>query len=242
MTKIARGAKIIFMIAVVLSTFIIIAFLLLLVLHPVGPGLPPDQDFAAVMVSSQSSSIPNCSVTDRNTELMPELCVMESVHENYPAFPELTPMTGHVIFCNTESFEQRVAVFWYFNREEDFEAAKNQLVGYLHESGSIAVVELELDLGPENYDGLNTGQGNSEPVRHSIPQKITGSSYVGNSTAGYFFIVNRPISKTREDYFIEYIGLVGNTNLTDGSADLKKIIATNGDSYYLFIGDTVPLE
>jgi hypothetical protein len=205
----------------------------------IGPGLPPNHNFAATMVSSQSMMFQNCSAAEKNPEMHPEFCVEQVFLEYYPPFRELTPMASYVVFRNMNTSGQRVAAFWNFNSKDDFDTARGQLRKYLQDHGRVSVATLALD--NEKLAIRNIHPEYPEKKINSIPQQITGSSFIGKDTAGYFFVINQPVSKSREDFFIEYVGLVGDTNLTAGSTDLEYLIAMQGDSYYLFNEGTVPL-
>ncbi len=240
MTATIEKVKILLMIVFLILAGIIIASLVFLLTSPIGPGLPPDQDFSATLVSPQSITIQNCSVTGRHHPIQPDLCVEEVMHGHYPGFPELTPMTSYLVFSHAGSSGKRVAVFWYFNRKDDFDTARDRLLEYLKRNGRISAAEL--DPAGVALGFRNTSQDHAGSPARTMLQKIPGTVFTGNNTAGYFFVVNQPISASREDFFIEYFGLIGDTDLETGSADLKDLIVTAGDSYYLFSGKTSPLE
>ena len=217
----------------ILLSIIIFSFVM------IGPGLPKDQNFAATMVSPQSMIFQNCSDGDKIFEKGSEFCIEQVSLEHYPQFHELTPMTSFVIFRNMNTSGKRVAAFWQFTSKGDFAIAERQLCKFLQGSGGVSIADL--DLNHHKIAIRHYHQNYPEKRIDQIPNQITGTAFTGKETAGYFFVVNQPISKTRDDFFIEYIGLVGDTNLTANSSDLEYLIAMQGDMYYLFNGNIQPL-
>ncbi|MCK9632579.1 MAG: hypothetical protein M0R30_13185, partial [Methanoregula sp.] len=104
---------------------------------------------------------------------------------------------------------------------------------YLKTQGQLTPVSLDLsrEIQSWNYAG-----------RQAPPSTLEGTAFESNDTAGYFFVIKKAVMPSRDDCFIEYFGLIGENNLSAGSADLRQIIALEGNPWYLFTGRTGPLS
>ncbi|MCK9632103.1 MAG: hypothetical protein M0R30_10730 [Methanoregula sp.] len=204
----------------------------------IGPGIPPDADMSYLMLSDQGPSFERCPLIQNGSKTPPGLCV-DSIREgNYPHFPELSPSSRYGIFGNTGSGESMVIAVWYFKRENDFVLKEGQLVKYLQDHGIIN--KGELDFSAEQQVIKKRNLENPRESRLMIPQTVQGTAYSDNETAGYFFVIQRPISLDREDYYLMYYGVVTNNTPSSATPSLKLLMAEN-NGYYTFRGVVRPL-
>jgi hypothetical protein len=166
------------------------------------------------------------------------LCIDYIQEGNYPHFAELSPTSRYGIFGNTGSGESMAIAVWYFKRESDFVLKEGQLVKYLQDHGIINPGELDFSAEQQVIKKMN--QENPRKSRLIIPQTVQGTAYSDNETAGYFFVIQRPISLDREDYYIVYYGVVTTNPLSSAPPSLKLLMAENND-YYNFRGVVRPL-
>ncbi len=204
----------------------------------IGPGIPPDADMSYLMLSDQGPSFEKCPLIQNGSGTPPGTCV-DSIREgNYPHFPELSPTSRYGIFGNTGSGESMAIAVWYFKRESDFVLKEGQLVKYLKDHGIVNTAELDFSAEQQVIKKMN--QENPRESRLMIPQTVQGTAYSDNGTAGYFFVIQRPISLDREDYYIMYYSVVTTSALSSATPSLKLLMAENND-YYTFRGVVRPL-
>lgn len=199
----------------------------------IGPGIPPDADMSYLMLSDQGPSFEKCPLIRNGSGIRPGICV-ESIREgSYPHFRNLSPTSRYGIFGNTGSGESMVIAVWYFKRESDFVPTEGQLVKYLKDHGILNPAELDFRAEQQVIKKMN--QENPRESRLMIPQTVQGTAYSDNETAGYFFVIQRPISLDREDYYLMYYGVVTTSDLSSATPSLKLLMAEN-NGYYTFRG------
>lgn len=209
---------------------LILIFFLVILMHPIGPGLPEHMDFANAVVWNVGNL---CNSPRQTNQSGQDLCISEKTSGNYPKFPSLSSMAGFVECRKTGTNESRVAAIWYFENPVECSSAEEQLSAYLKTRGTISPIPL--DLTSEIQSWKYTGRKKPSPI-------LEGTAYESNTTSGYFFVLKKAIMPGRDDCFIEYFGLIGENNLSAGSSDLRQIIAREGNPWYLFSGQTGPLS
>jgi hypothetical protein len=188
-------------------------------------------DFSGAVIGNAG---PVCAVgDDANRPGGSDFCISQKNSFNYPKFLSLSPMAGYAVFRKAGSNETFVAAIWYFENQDECATAEKELSQDLRSRGRVAPVVL--DLTQEIQSWKYTGRQISSPV-------LKGTTFEGNDTAGYFFVVNNAVMPSRDDCFIEYFGQNGKSDLPAGSADLRHIIALEGNPWYLFTGQTRPLS
>jgi hypothetical protein len=133
------------------------------------------------------------------------------------------------VFRKPGTNQPRVFAIWYFENPEDCNRSEEQLSRYLKAGGQVTPVALNLTTEIQSWEYSG---------RQTSPTTLEGTTFEGNDTAGYFFVIKKAVMPGRDDCFIEYFGLVGENNLSAGSADLRQIIALEGNPWYLFTGRT----
>lgn len=204
-------------------------FTIIFLLHPIGPGLPEHMDFSGAVIGNAGH---RCDSTDHALQGEQDLCISMRNSGNYPEFPALTPTAGYAIFRQPEKNLTRVVAVWYFENSKDCTVSEELLLENLKNRGQ--VTNARIDLTHELQSWKYTGRQSPLPI-------LEGTAFESTDTAGYFFIVKNAVMPSRDDCFIEYFGLIDENNLSEGSGDLRKIIALEGNPWYLFTGQTGPL-
>ncbi|AKB50305.1 hypothetical protein MSBRW_1052 [Methanosarcina barkeri str. Wiesmoor] len=168
----------------------------------IGPGLPPSEE-------------------------MPRWYIPDTYKENEQTctllFPKISP------YCNMVNISDgKFMIVWYFDDESEFLKGEDALYRYLEENGS--VFQQKLNISTELQEKIKRDKANNTwgPTVGSHSFNATG--YESPETSGYFLVYERPFLETREDYFVAYYGIMGLTNLTEETPELKKLIA---ESYYM---------
>jgi hypothetical protein len=135
------------------------------------------------------------------------------------SFPKISP------YCNAGNYsEGKFINVWYFDDESKFLKGEDTLYLYLEENGN--VFHQELNISAELQEEIERRE-----VENSCNiTSFNATGYESPETSGYFLVYKRPFLETREDYFIVYYGIMGLTNLTEETPELKKLIA---ESYYM---------
>lgn len=214
-----------------ISFILIFIFFLFILTLPVGPGLPQHMDFSGAVIGNVG---PLCAAGDDANRLIgSDFCISQKNFLNYPKFLSLSPMAGYAVFRKAGTNETFVAATWYFENQSECATSEKELSQYLRSHGQVAPVTL--DLTQEIQSWKYAGKQIPSPV-------LKGTTFKGNDTAGYFFVVKNAVVPSRDDCFIEYFGHIGESDLSAGSADLRHIIAWEGNPWYLFTGQTGPLS
>jgi hypothetical protein len=159
----------------------------------VGPGLPPSGMLAEWYLPD--------SMQDDDADYL-------------SLFPDLSPYaacgnyTRHAMMCT-----------WYFEDQETFLRAENNLSRYLAGSGEVDIVELDLT-------GVNTS------YEISGSRIFNATRYRNETTSGYFLVYNRPFLADRDDCYIVYYGTRDNGTLQDPK--LEKMMARSLGRVYGF--------
>jgi len=203
----------------------------------IGPGLPPNADLSYLALQ-QDGPIKICNPLMNSTGTNLDFC-LENLHEqNYPVFHELSPKSRYGIVKDTGSGDEFVIAVWYFDTKENFVREEAQLLKYLENNGNISTVDLDMRSGQDTIK-MEILEKTRE-TQYVVSPKLRATAYTGRNTTGYFFAVKKPVSSDREDYFIEYYGSIGKTNLSSQAPLLRMLIAENND-YYTFRGTEDPL-
>ncbi|WP_269851429.1 hypothetical protein [Methanosarcina horonobensis] len=149
------------------------------------------------------------------SEGMPEWYIPETWKGNIQSctssFPEISP------YCNAGNYSGRKYInVWYFDDESEFLKGEDTLYRYLEENGN--VFQEELNISAELQEEIERRE--VENFCNITSFNVTG--YESPETSGYFLVYERPFLETREDYFIVYYGIMGLTNLTEETPELKK--------------------
>jgi hypothetical protein len=208
----------------------ILVFLIIPVQQIAGPGLPQHMDFSGAVIGNSG---PLCASTDDANSPESNFCISQKNSGNYPKFPTLSAMAGYAVFRKNGTDYSYVAAIWYFENPDECATSEKELSQYLNDHGQLRPVTL--DLIKEIQSWKYTGKQVPSPV-------LKGTEFKSNDTAGYFFTVKNAIVPDRNDCFIEYFGRIGESDLSAGSADLKQIIALEGNPWYIFTGRTETLS
>lgn len=223
MTRSPLRNLVLFLIGLALSGTII-AF------HPIGPGLPQHMDFSGAVIGNVG---PLCASGNDANHPESDFCILQKNSGTYQEFPSLSPMAGYAVIRKEGTNETFIVAIWYFEHQDECATSEKGLYQYLRSHGQVAPVTL--DLTQEIQSWKYTSKQIPSPV-------LKGTTFKGNDTAGYFFVVKNAVVPSRDDCFIEYFGHIGESDLSAGSADLRHIIAWEGNPWYLFTGQTGPLS
>jgi hypothetical protein len=200
----------------------------------IGPGLPPDHNFAAVMISNQSMVFPPCPGNSRAEGIDSAFCFEQQTTGSSPLFPLLTQKSAYILFRNVSSGANYTVAIWCFNNRADFLTAQDRLQGYIRKHGTALPVTLDLRREQEQVRLFN--RENPRMELKLVPESLQATAFIGNTTAGYFFVSNEQFAAGRDDHLIEYFGMLNNNSLQDGSEDLQQLVAFNSDTWNLFHG------
>lgn len=214
----------------IIAIVILLLFVIIITSHPIGPGLPQHMDFSGAIIGNVG---PLCASGNDPNHPESDFCILQKNSGNYPKFLSLSPMAGYAVFRKAGTNETFVAAIWYFENRNECATSEKELSQYLRSHGQVAPVALDLthEIQSWKYQG------------EQIPSTVLkGTTFEGNNTAGYFFVVKNAVVPSRDDCFIEYFGQIGKSDLTTGAADLRHIIAREGNPWYLFTGQTGQLS
>jgi hypothetical protein len=167
----------------------------------IGPGLPPSGMLAEWYLPD--------SMQDDDADYL-------------SLFPDLSPYaacgnyTRHAMMCT-----------WYFEDQETFLRAENNLSRYLAGSGEVDIVELDLT-------GINTS------YEISGSRIFNATRYRNETTSGYFLVYDKPFFANRDDCYIVYYGTRNNATLQDPR--LEKMMARSLGRVYDLGGSTVDVR
>lgn len=222
-------------IVIVITLVICVLIVIFLRSIIIGPGIPPNADLSYLALQ-EGNPIRGCSLQINQSEMTHDFCIENLQTDNFPQFHELSPTSRYAIVKNAGSDNELVIAIWYFNQKKNFVSEEGQLLKYLKDTGNVSLTELEIPEEPQAIAGKNSSEN-----RYTIPRTLRGIAYSGNVTAGYFFVARQPVSPDREDYFIEYYGLINSTNLSSGTSSIKKLLIANSDSF-IFSGNVGPIS
>lgn len=157
------------------------------------------------------------------SEAMPKWYIPGAWQKNEQGCTSLFPEISS--YCDMENFsEGKFISVWYFDDESEFLKGENTLYLYLEENGNM--FQQELNISTELQEEIKRREVENFPNLTSF----NSTGYESSETSGYFLVYESPFLKGREDYFIVYYGIMGTTNLTEETPELKKLIA---ESYYM---------
>lgn len=168
----------------------------------IGPGLPP-------------------------SESMPKWYIPGAWQKSEKGCTSLFPKISSYCDMGNFSGEKFISV-WYFDGESEFLKGEDTLYQYLNSNGSVS--QQKLNISTELQERIKREDANSSWGPTVDSHSFNATEYESPETSGYFLVYERPFLETREDYFIVYYGIMGLTNLTEETPELKKLIA---ESYYM---------
>ncbi|PKL58902.1 MAG: hypothetical protein CVV34_00540, partial [Methanomicrobiales archaeon HGW-Methanomicrobiales-5] len=65
------------------------------------------------------------------------------------------------------------------------------------------------------------------------PKTIRATSFTNSSDSGIFLTISRPLISGRDDFFIQYIGVINSTNPSGNAADIRDLVTLNNRPYNL---------
>jgi hypothetical protein len=213
---------------VVLTVFVLMPIFL------IGPGLPPDYNFPAVMISNQSMFFTPCPGNSGGGEIDSAFCYEQQNTGPSLLFPTLSQKSANILFRNMSSGANYTVAIWCFNNRADFLTAQDRLQGYIRKHGTALPVTLDLRREQEQVRLYN--RGNPRMELKIVPESLQATAFTGKTTAGYFFVSNQQLAAGRDDHLIEYFGMLDNNSLEEGSEDLRQLVAFNSDTWNLFHG------
>lgn len=137
-------------------------------------------------------------------------------------FPDLSQYSASGSYERRNSTDTYRVVSWYFDDWNDFTIAEKRLLALLGTSGEIQPASLNMTLQYQDFQEVN--RVNEIVDCPDIPPTLQATAFESTNESGYFFAVQTPLNRGREDYFI--VGyLAENGNLTGQGPYLKDLIA-----------------
>lgn len=138
-------------------------------------------------------------------------------HTSAPQFPVLSPYARYNNYSRVGSDDQYMIADWYFTEPAGFHSAREQLLGYLRQTGSVSSVDFNGTSGtlPDITTGDEILQNTNDGPR--LPDSIRATGYESGNTSGYFLTASRPGTgimmgnfwySPDQEYYIVYYGVV----------------------------------
>jgi hypothetical protein len=188
---------------------------------PIGPGVPPSEYLPQLMISG-NDAYSVCSEYKDQERTLYFTPVGERENENYRQFPPLSPFSSYRLFRDENTNTTLIISVWYFNSQADFRAAQQNLLAFLKENGTVNSSDLEIG----NKSTICGATGNTpRDSRFNSPNTIRVTSFAGSDESGIFLTNSRPLIPTRDDYFIQYVGVINSTDLSGNTGEIKNLVA-----------------
>ncbi|MDD1702347.1 MAG: hypothetical protein LUQ31_05145 [Methanoregula sp.] len=207
-------------IIIILGILLIIATGKLFVV-PIGPGVPPSEYLPGLMITG-NNDYTVCSGDHNQNETVYFIPVGKIVNENYGQFPSLSRFSSHRLFLDNKTNNTLIISVWYFNNEADFVAAKQNLLTFLRQNGTARSFGLEIN---STLSVCNDSM-NSPKIQGSYnPKTLPVTAFADSDESGIFLTNSRPLIPTRDDYFIQYVGVINSTDGSGNNEEIKNLIA-----------------
>jgi len=187
----------------------------------IGPGLPPPDGLPYMLIPTDPPGF--------NTFASYQL--PQGVHR--PAFPGLrvlSPYSAAGYFAKPGHDELIVVKVWYFEDYRNFTEMQGELRKYLEMTGNNDTRQLNLTMQRSVWNSTCERIVNATlrdqcygPALHPL-QQFRVNVFSDNTTAGYFFVSERPIISYRDDYFILYYGIFNSTHPTENLETLNELM------------------
>lgn len=201
---------------------------------PIGPGVPPLEYLPGLMITG-NDNYTVCSGGINYNETAYFIPEGKTVNENYGQFPLLSGFSSYRLFQDQKSNTTLIISVWYFNSEADFVTAQQTLRNFLRQNGTIRSVGLETDRNSR----VCNAPVNSTLNQGTYAEKILNvTSYEGSAGSGIILTNSRPLMPSRDDYFIQYIGVIDTTDRPGNAEEIRNLIAAASlNQRYFLNGD-----
>ncbi|MFZ1128492.1 hypothetical protein [Methanoregula sp.] len=188
---------------------------------PIGPGVPPPEYLPGLMTTGNNDYMV-CSGDLNQNETVYFIPVGKTVNENYGQFPPLSRFSSYRLFLDTKTNNTLIISVWYFNSEADFGAAQQTLLTFLRQNGTARSSGLEIN---STFSVCNDSMNSTQNQGSYDPKTLRVTSFAGSDESGIFLTNSRPLIPTRDDYFIQYIGVINSPDLSGNTGEIKNLIA-----------------
>lgn len=221
----SRMKNVIVLILIILGIVVVIHFL------KIGPGVPPPQYLARLLIPEGDVSVQNCSQTNDTISTSRFVRTGRISDENSALFPELSRYSSHALYQSVTTNATMVISVWYFDNEREYSQAQEDLLTYLATEGTTNSAEILVDY-PVLCEG-NSASGETKIPGSDNKQRIRGTWYSGQSGSGIFLAISRPLMSERDDFFIQYYGMTEPYRQGNNSSEISDLIALNERPYSL---------
>ncbi len=197
----------------------------------VGPGVPPAQYLPRLLIPDSDIYSVNCSGHNDQQGAKQFTHLGMIIDENYGQFPPLSLDSSYGLFRSEKTNNTLIISVWYFNNEADFRTAQETLLAFLKLNGAVNTSDLGIDNSNLcSSTGTRNEALNPEPAG---PETIRTTSFISSSGSGVFLAINRPLISGRDDFFIQYIGVINSTNPSGNAAEIRDLVTLNNRPYNL---------
>lgn len=228
MTLSEKKLNVIVIVIVILCGFLLIVAAKSLM---VGPGVPPAKYLPRLLIPESDIYSVNCS-DNNDPQGAKHFTQVGPVRDgNFGQFPPLSLYSSYGLFRSEKTNNTLIVSVWYFNSESDFLTAQQSLLDFLKQEGTVDTTDLEID-NPTLCSSSGTGNDALNP-EYSGQKTIRTTSFISGSGSGVFLAINRPLISSRDDFFIQYVGVINSTNPLGNTAEIRDLVNLNNRPYHL---------